>query len=221
MNALLDQGKNLALSTLDKMRHGEHKEHREHRGRNIAIVTVFVLSASSVFSVAPGQSRTATEREARTSYRDEYGVLSDRNMFLRDRRKPATTSPTSRPAEKPPEQTFMLTGVVYEPLEGKAFAYFEDLNANTILRVGVGEKVARGIVAGIDINAVSYERDGKYTSVLVGEDLTGAKASLGTPSSVAAEAASPGGTSVPAIDPNNPNLTTEQRMRLRRQQERR
>lgn len=167
------------------------------------------------------QSRNATERETRTSYRDQYGVLSDRNMFLRDRQITATTTPTSRPAEKPPEQAFMLTGVVYEPLEGKAFAYFEDLNANTILRVGVGEKVARGIVAGIDINAVSYERDGKHTSVLVGEDLTGAKASLGASSHGATEAASPGATSAPAIDPNNPNLTTEERMRLRRQQERR
>lgn len=149
-------------------------------------------------------------------------MLAERNIFLRDRSKPAPP-PTSRPTvARAPEQNYVLTGVVYEPLEAEAFAFFEDIGAGTILRVRAGEKVARGTIQGIDINAVAYERDGKETIVSVGDDLTGARASVGSSSTTTASSSGAGAstaTSAPAIDPNNPNLTLEERMKLRRQQQ--
>ena len=117
---------------------------------------------------------------------------------------------------------FVLTGVVYEPLEDKAFAYFEDLSAGKLVRVSAGDKLARGSVAAIDINAVAFERDGKQVPVLVGDDLTGKRASVSGSSSAASSSSSASGASAPSaapIDPNNPNLSLEERMRLRRQTE--
>jgi hypothetical protein len=194
------------------------------------------IAGAGVLTIAmmlPAQSRNADSlqsRDARSSssggasaYREHYGVIYEHNIFIKDRRKPTTAPATTRPAPpRQPEQTLMLTGVVYEPLEGKAYAFFEDLSAGTIMRTEVGDKVARGTIAAIDIDIVAYDRDGKLTPVAVGQDLTGARASAGSSSrSSTSSATTSPATSAPAIDPKNPNLSLEERMRLRRQQERR
>lgn len=176
-------------------------------------------------------SRSSSSRSESTSgggtssasYREQYDVLADHNFFLKDRRRVTTAPVSTRPAPKPPEEMFVLTGVVYEPLEDKAFAYFEDLSAGKFVRVLTGDKLARGSIAAIDINAVAFERDGKQVPVLVGDDLTGKRASVsGSSSSSSSTSSSASGAPAPSaapVDPNNPNLTLEERMRLRRQTE--
>src|SRR6266516_2732085 len=92
----------------------------------------------------------------RESYNDRYAVLSERNIFLRDRsRPPPSEAPTTR-ATHPPEQDFVLTGVVYEA-EGFR-AYIEDLVNSSVVKISVGEGVARGRIASIAIDAVAYEQ---------------------------------------------------------------
>ena len=197
-----------------------------------ALLAVPVLAQSQGgggSSSSSGGGGTST----RTSFRERYGILSDRNIFLKERRRPTQSSSATRPAAPPrqPEQQYVLTGVVYDPLEDRAYAFFEDLSAGTFVRAAVGDTVARGTISAIDLDAVAYERDGRATLVGVGNDLTGARASSPSARFGAASSASSspaGGTTAPAagaaaaaapIDPNKPNLTAEEKMRLRRQQE--
>lgn len=120
---------------------------------------------------------------AADQFTDEYGVVVQNNVFLRQRGAVESNRPssTSRPSVPPrsPEQSLMLTGVVFE--DGEYRAYFEDLSAGSVLRVLTGDAIARGIVADIALNAVAYRAaDGKIQWVDVGQDLTGTDAIVTT-----------------------------------------
>ena len=53
-------------------------------------------------------------------------------------------------------------------------AYFEDLNRGTLVKVDIGDTLARGRITGIDIDAVAYDHGERgLTWVQVGRDLTG------------------------------------------------
>jgi hypothetical protein len=142
--------------------------------------------------------------------------------------------------------SFVLTGVVLE--EGLYRAYIEDSNASRILRLTVGDAVARGHIVDIDINAIAYEANGQTKWVGLGCDLTGNPvnliASSGGGSSGGGEErgrsdrggdrgdgnrgnTGGGPTSQPSLgvpapplpDGAGANLSLEERMRLRRSQE--
>ena len=110
-----------------------------------------------------------------------------------------------------PEQLLTLTGVVFE--DGQYRAYLEDLRADA----SSGSRKAilsRGRISQIDIDAIEYEtgssgssNNAQRTWVEVGSDLTGKAA---TPSIAGGDA-----DSGPKLDPNDPNLTPEQRLKAR------
>ena len=79
----------------------------------------------------------------------------------------------------------------------------------------------RGQPPAIALDAIAYEHDGKKTWIEIGSDLTGKFAAASTPAyggSTASASATTGPTSLPAnVDLNDPSLSAEQRMRLRRQ----
>jgi hypothetical protein len=104
-------------------------------------------------------------------FTDEYAIIVDRNIFLRERRSPQRQ--ISRPsAPAIPEQSFVLTGIVYEDAE--YHAYVEDLNRGTTIKLRVGDAVARGQVIGIEIDAIAYMFADGQTWVNIGCNLTGA-----------------------------------------------
>ena len=172
----------------------------------------------------------------RESYSDRYSILTQRNIFLKDRsrggsRNGSTTGPTtssaSQPQRRSPEETLLLRGIVIE--EGEVRAYFEDIVNSRIVRVGQGDTIARGRIASIDLDLVEYEptagAGAKRTFVVVGHDLTGKVSALDTgmtgEGGDAAMATTgpvmPSG--VAGLNPNDPNLTPEQKMKLRRAME--
>jgi hypothetical protein len=160
-----------------------------------------------------------------TSYTDRYAVLAERNIFLRERRRPQPDRgprDTTREARKP-EQTFALTGIVEE--EGEFRAYFENLANPSFTRVSLGEPIARGKITAIAIDAVEYEQDGQRKWIDIGHDLTGTLTATAPSSSIFGSSAAAAGTTSPTtqslnFDPNDPNLTTEQKMKLRAMQQR-
>jgi hypothetical protein len=197
---------------------------------------ILALACAASAAVAQPTTRRAprerppVEREqpaAQHSYADRYGVLEQRNIFLRDRTKPATqraaaaaaTSASTQPALRP-EQMLIVRGIV---LEDEGFhAYVEDTGTSParILRVAPGDNLGPGRVLEIQIDAIAYEQAGQGQWIEVGSDLTGQPTGSQTvattnPTTGPADAAALN------IDPNDPNLTTEQRMRLRSTQERR
>lgn len=174
-------------------------------------LTALAAAAIPVMAQSRAPSPQPSQPNSRESFRERYGVLSDRNVFVRDRRAPRRDEPASRQAPRAPEQTFVLTGVVFE--DGGYRAYMEDRAAGTTQRLGPGDAIARGRITQIQMDAVEYTQGDRSVWVEIGKDLTGAQAL----SRAELMGQSTTGPSLP--DPNNPNLTVEERMRLRRAQQ--
>ena len=189
--------------------------------RSVVLLMLMMLlpsMAMAAAATAPTTSPAGASASPRQRYSDRYAVLSDRNIFLRERARP-TTQPRPEPAKRTPEESFILTGIVAED-EGIR-AYFEDIDGQSITKAAIGDSIARGKISAILIDAIEYESSGRKTWVEIGSDLTGKS------SAVEAVSASDSPTTAPAegsaaaakVDPNDPNLSMEQRLRLRRLQE--
>jgi hypothetical protein len=196
----------------------------------------------------PQQSRRSSS-SSRERYSDRYSILTQRNIFLKDRSRGSsrngssggggsTTQSSTQPTHRSPEETLILRGIVME--QGEVRAYFEDIANSRMVRVAMGEPIARGRITSIGLDAVEYETAGssstgttgsggggaRGTFVAIGNDLTGKVSEYDMPSSSAAAAAAAMATTSPVmptgiegLNPNDPNLTPEQRMKLRRMQE--
>jgi len=204
------------------------------RIRGILVSTVAsVVCAGAVIAADPptrngnssrnGGSRGATPAPAtQQSDRDRYSVLTSQNIFLKDRRSgrgPRSTGPSSSGPVDPfhdlratPEASLVLTGVVFE--DGDYRAFIEETREGKVLRLSVGDSIARGKITMIDIDTAVYESNGKSTIINVGTTLTGIPYSAFTATPGATPAV--GASSTPLPDPSNPNLTLEERMKLRR-----
>ena len=180
-------------------------------------LTALVLAQSR----DPGASGSGLS-VSRPSYGERYGVISERNIFLRERGHRSyrrEERPASSERVSTPEDSYVLTGVVIE--EGEYRAYIEGSGGSSVIKARVGEPVARGTISRILIDAVEYERGGQRTWIDVGRSFSGA---IVTPPSSGDSSSASGSTSQPAsgpaaLNPNDPNLSLEQRMRLRRMQE--
>src|SRR5262249_51648370 len=92
------------------------------------------------------RSGSTTQPASRgAGYEAEYTVLSDRNIFLRERVRPRgsngpTTRRTNEAAPLTPEQSFALRGVVFE--DDEIHAYFENIPESSIQRVAIGEELS-------------------------------------------------------------------------------
>ena len=171
------------------------------------------LLMSVICAVANAQATRATRPATGPSvpsYRERYSVLGEGNIFIRDRWRP-TSRPSGReyrPPAPPAERSYLLTGIVRE--EEIFRAYIEDTAGGRVLRLAVGDAVAKGRIAGIDNNGITYEASGQLTWVEIGRDLSGGQFAGAIPSAP---------TTGPVLDPNNPNLTMEEKMKLRRMAE--
>jgi hypothetical protein len=228
------------------------------------VVLILGLALISVGASAPtsqtssqtsprSSSSSSSRRSGGSGYSDRYGLLEERNIFVRDRATSRRSSrgdsgSTTRPAPRPPEEKLVLTGVVLE--EDGYRAYVEN-DRSEVLRLAAGDKVARGRVAAIMIDAIAYDptpagnTPGNTTTpatnpsttavastpaqrvwVEIGCDLTGKPSSMLAESYTSSGSATTAPTTGPAIasevanlNPNDPNLTAEQKMKLRRAME--
>ena len=175
-----------------------------------------------VLAVLMTASSTAYAQRSSASYSDRYTVLSERNIFLKDRTQPSTRpSASTRPSPSDPERTNVLRGIVVE--EDGYRAYVENNSIGTVSRLAVGDAIARGKITAIDIDAVAYETPAGTVWIVIGSDLTGQQgaASSGEASIISSTSSTP--TTTPAglegLNPDDPNLTTEQKLKLRRLRE--
>lgn len=193
-----------------------------HTYRAALVTAVVTLGVTAAATIAADQPPPTNRRD----YRDRYGVLSEKNIFLKDRSRPTNTRPSgqgsfgNRDVRRPvPETAYLLTGIVFE--EGQFRAYVEDGPRSKIVRLAPGEAVARGRVEHIEINGIVYVGDdGRQTWVEIGQNLTGnALVASSTGDDPAGPTTAPATSAALPIDPNDPTLTFEQKMKLRRQQE--
>jgi hypothetical protein len=156
---------------------------------------------------------------------DDFLILTDRNVFDRNRRPPVVRTPRSEAprtpytAPQPPkpidtDQYVVLLGI---GLEGPEYtAFFEDSKAGKILQINPGGVVGKGRLRAVNLDSVQYERGGKFSIVKVGCTLTGVQAaSMGftapapSPTPAAAPApAAPTPTAAPTTAPATTQPTT-------------
>jgi hypothetical protein len=152
---------------------------------------------------------------------ERYSLLPQRNIFLKNRTRPAPGSRDARGGrddilrtQPAPEQSFLLTGIAME--EGRHVAFIENMNARATERVALGGSVARGKIVTIEIDYIEYESAGKRTRVEIGKNLVGGIPVFWLPNSGSSTTASTNGSpSTAPTTPADPNDPVE-RMRLRR-----
>lgn len=157
------------------------------------------------------------------SFAEEYGIITRKNIFLRDRRSAmdtenhAVTPPVS---PTPVEKTYVLIGVAVGDQDSRA--YFE--HSGMVEKHVIGETIGRGTVCEIQVDGVIYESEGRRTAVKVGQDLSGTIAPPPPevkPLDVAPAASAsgqPGAGAVPGALLPGAGMSVEERMRQRRQE---
>jgi hypothetical protein len=216
---------------------------RNYTRANILFASIALLVAAATIFAADPPARSPAPAPApapsKQNYNDRYGVLSEHNIFMQKRGippRPAYVPSTQRfeTSRPPAEATFVLTGIVLE--EGQFRAYVEDTSTGRVIRLAVGDTVARGHVLEIAIDAIAYDLNGQGTWITVGSDLRGepfsgfptalsrymatASTNPSTGVSTTNPSASGAGGAVPpaTLDPSTAGLSIEERMRLRRLQ---
>ena len=122
----------------------------------------------------PSTPSTLVNWPIQLNNRENNSVLSEHNMFLRERgrRDSGRNSSSTQPARSA-EQSYVLRGVVMEGNEPRA--YFEDLNHSSgVVKVGIGETLGRGKISVISIDGFAFlvvGRDAVW--VLIVSDLFG------------------------------------------------
>ena len=131
------------------------------------------IAAAVVFAAAAplaSQSRPASPS-------DKYGLLTERNIFLRSRRQRTYSAPSPRaPVPRAPrdrDADIILTGIGIH--DGKPVAFFEDSAGSGTFRVGAGEPVGNGKARAITLDGVEYERDGTPRRIEIGYALNGGR----------------------------------------------
>ncbi len=130
-----------------------------------------ILVALLAMPLTSGAAETTNRSDPRY-FRDHYGVISDRNIFSRNR-------PTERRYERPrpvqSEQRYMLVGIVrleeWENDKGPYAAYVEDGRSEKTVRVYVGDSIANGKIARIDEISIDYESGGQTRNIEIGLNL--------------------------------------------------
>lgn len=177
--------------------------------RRLLLLSLLASLASADTTSAQVRQR-GPGRSAEDDFRERYDVIVQRNIFLRERRRPSepTTAPAPAPPPPPPESGYALVGIVLE--DGAYRAYFERRPSGGVVRLSIGDPVARGIIAAIEIDAVLYQSEQGSNWVELGQDLSGRGAVAAT-----TPATSSGG----GGSPDEPGLSIEERLRRRRAQE--
>jgi hypothetical protein len=106
----------------------------------------------------------------------KYDIILGRNIFSRQRR-PARREEEIRNAMKTvapnPESYFTLKGIVQE--NNDFIAFVEDSQGGGVLRLRQGDRVARGTIKTLSLDAIEYQSENQTTSVKLGCNLEGGR----------------------------------------------
>ena len=153
-----------------------------------------------------------------------YQVILERNIFSRQRgpRRQRGDEGERRPVVVPnPESYFRLRGIAQE--DSAFVAFVEDTQTGGVLRLREGDRVARGVIRSLTLDAVEYEFEGRAMTVRMGQDLEGGQGTVTTSellewSQTAAPIASPTGTGEPEAPTEEEAEILRQLMERRKQQ---
>jgi hypothetical protein len=173
-----------------------------------------LLSMAAILALFPVWSQGADEadRGSERAYTEKFGVITQRNIFLRNRSRPRSENDgprrDPRPAPRKAEQALILTGIVQE--DERLIAFIENVDTGATHRVGLGEAIAAGKITAMAFDAAEFEMAGKRIRVEVGHNLEGGVAEAPTISATTQGTSSPSDAAVAAI---------EAKLKQKRQQE--
>jgi hypothetical protein len=153
---------------------------------------------------------------------DDYKLIVERNMFMRDRVSPRHYVSSRPEAPPPPERRYLLAGTILNGDQHVAFV--EDLRTSVTTRITVGSALADGRVVEIALDYLVYQKGETRTRVAIGQSLEGAApqrpAASAEPVPASATPAPASGTGAPAAAPAAGGAQSIlERLRKRRQQE--
>jgi len=178
---------------------------------------VVMIATVAAASLAQEPKREA-QGESKPEW-DNFRVLVERNIFLRDRAIARPRSSSREPQQaivRDPDEDLVLTGTVRQ---GQlAVAFVENTRSGRVQRAWAGDAVGSGKISAITLDDVEYVRNGTTKKIEIGR-------SLGSSSST-----QPADTSQPTIPKSGTSDTADtasngdaasilERMRRRRQQE--
>ena len=137
----------------------------------LAVLAAIVIASSAEVSQPETQDDSA-------SGWGRFGVLTERNIFLRDRAgaRPQSMSSSAEPAvTRDPDEDLVLAGVIHQG--GVAEAFIENGGTGEITRLRVGDSSGKGQISAITLDNIEYSRDGERKRIEVGQTLLGGPAS--------------------------------------------
>jgi len=108
-----------------------------------------------------------------------YELILQRNIFSRQRtpyRPRDKNSEAQAVVVRNPETHFFLKGVVQE--DNVFIAFIEDTQSGGVLRLRQGDRVARGVIKTLSLDALEYQMEDKTISVSLGCDLEGTRGAV-------------------------------------------
>jgi hypothetical protein len=111
----------------------------------------------------------------------KYDVILQRNIFSRQRSpfRPRDDRESQAAVAPNPETHFLLKGVVQE--NSQFIAFVEDTQGGGVLRLRQGDRVARGAIKTLSLDALEYQLEDKTVSVKLGCDLEGTRGVVAAP----------------------------------------
>lgn len=148
----------------------------------------------------------------------DFALLVSRSVFVHGRMPDIQNSGNSNGAAAfvppRPEKALLFNGATNA--DGELVAFIEDTTAGKVLKLRVGDPVARGKVAGITLDSFEYDSAGRKQRIALGQNLDG---EAGTPTSRPSTGASTSGSSGPLTPGGTGPMDMLERMRLKRAQE--
>ena len=150
----------------------------------------------------------------------EFAMLVSRSVFVHGR-MPVDSPPRERSNDGPPvipmarpEKSLLFNGATNS--DGQLIALIEDTAAGRILKLKVGDPVARGKVASITLDTFDYDSAGKVQRVMLGQNLDGEASSATTRPTTVTATSGPSGEPAPPGTGGGPLADIMERMRLKR-----
>jgi hypothetical protein len=146
----------------------------------IGPTTGFGQDANGVTNEPATEAASEVTSESAKESRDissAYRIITERNMFSRNRRLPrADPGPAPVVRQPNPESYYILRGIVRE--NDTFIAFLQDNRQGGVLQLREGDKVARGTVKSLTLDSIEYQFEDRTITVAFGQDLEGGQGAL-------------------------------------------
>jgi len=177
-----------------------------HTIRTLLKTTIMLVILGAICLSGAAQTSTPPPQDSFSKYR----IITERNIFSRQRGRRAATPRTDRErtvrqyTPPSPESYLVLKGLA--KVDNVYVAFFEDTRGGALIRVTAGAGLARGRITKLNLDSVVYQRGDNKASIAIGQTLEGrlAPATLSLDNLVELARTAPIASSTQPADGNQP-----------------